>query len=574
MESRAFKVAQASLQSGLTEQTLGIAQFEWPAPERFNWALDWFDAELARGPHAHKLALQIMGDQSTAITFVDMSARSNRIANGLRSRGVRRGDRILLMLGNVAPLWEVMLAAMKLGAVVIPTTLLLTARDLTERIERARVQHLIVTDSEVHKFADAPPHVQRICTGTAPPGWVAFDSLRNAPAEFQPDDETHPDDPMLLYFTSGTTARPKMVLHSHRSYPVGHLATMYWMGAKPGDIHMTIGAPGWAGHTFMAFFGPWNAGATVMLLNQPRFDAQAILDTLVTQQVSSFFAPPTVWRMLLQHPLRQWRVALREAVSAGEPLNPEVIEQVQRAWGVLVRDGWGQTEATVQIANAPGQPVRIGSLGRELPGCKVAVLDENDQEASEGELALPLKPRPPGLMLGYLQEDGSLLPLQGAYYRTGDAVRRDTDGTFTYIGRVDDVFKSSDYRISPFELESVLIEHPAVVEAAVVPSPDPVRLVVPKAFIALSSEYPPNSDTALSIFQHIRVRLAPYKRIRRLAFTELPKNVAGKIRRVELRQSEAQRGNAKLQGEFDEGDFPELTSPRSGTEQPHKTPLR
>ena len=277
---------------------------------------------------------------------------------------------------------------------------------------------------------------------------------------------------------------------------------------------------------------------------------------------------------LLPAPLRQWRVALREAVCAGEPLNPEVIEQVQRAWGVLVRDGWGQTEATVQIANAPGQPVRIGSLGRELPGCKVAVLDENDQEASEGELALPLKPRPPGLMLGYLQEDGSLLPLQGAYYRAGDAVRRDTDGTFTYIGRVDDVFKSSDYRISPFELESVLIEHPAVVEAAVVPSPDPVRLVVPKAFIALSSECPPNSDTALSIFQHIRVRLAPYKRIRRLAFTELPKNVAGKIRRVELRQSEAKRGNAKLQGEFDEGDFPELASPRSGTEQPHKTPLR
>ena len=340
---------------------------------------------------------------------------------------------------------------------------------------------------------------------------------------------------------------------------------MYWMGAKPGDIHMTIGAPGWAGHTFMAFFGPWNAGATVMLLNQPRFDAQAILDTLVTQQVSSFSRRPRCGECCCNTLCGNGGCALREAVSAGEPLNSEVIEQVQRAWGVLVRDGWGQTEATVQIANAPGQPVRIGSLGRELPGCKVAVLDENDQEASEGELALPLKPRPPGLMLGYLQEDGSLLPLQGAYYRTGDAVRRDTDGTFTYIGRVDDVFKSSDYRISPFELESVLIEHPAVVEAAVVPSPDPVRLVVPKAFIALSSEYPPNSDTALSIFQHIRVRLAPYKRIRRLAFTELPKNVAGKIRRVELRQSEAQRGNAKLQGEFDEGDFPELASPRSGT---------
>jgi acetyl-CoA synthetase len=364
---------------------------------------------------------------------------------------------------------------------------------------------------------------------------------------------------MLLYFTSGTSSKPKMVLHSHRSYPVGHLATMYWIGAQPGDVHMAIGAPGWAGHSFMALFAPWNAGATIMVLNQPRFDARAILDALVERRVASFFAPPTVWRMLLQQHLSEWPVMLQQAVAAGEPLNPEVIEQVRRAWGLTVRDGWGQTEATVQIANTPGQPVTVGALGRTLAGCSVMVLDENDQESDEGELALSMDPRPPGLMLGYLQEDGSLRPVEGRYYRTGDAVRRNTDETYTYIGRTDDVFKSSDYRISPFELESVLIEHPAVVEAAVVPSPDALRLAVPKAYIAIAAGYQPTRDTALSIFQHIRGRLAPYKRVRRIAFADLPKTISGKIRRVELRRAENHRDNQVLVGEFREEDFAELS---------------
>jgi len=281
----------------------------------------------------------------------------------------------------------------------------------------------------------------------------------------------------------------------------------------------------------MALFGPWNAGATILVVNQLRFDAPGILDTLVERRVTSFFAPPTVWRMLLQQNLSDWPVTLQQVVAAGEPLNPEVIEQVQRAWGLTVRDGWGQTEVTVQIGNTPGQPVTVGSLGRVLAGCSVAVLDENDQESEEGELALPMDPRPPGLMLGYLQEDGSLRAVPGGYYRTGDAVRRNTDGTYTYIGRTDDVFKSSDYRISPFELESVLIEHPAVVEAAVVPSPDPLRLSVPKAYIAIAAGHQPTRDTALSIFRHIRSRLAPYKRVRRIVFAELPKTILGKIRR-------------------------------------------
>jgi acetyl-CoA synthetase len=561
MGSAAFKAAQGFLSAHRTDYRATVEHFRWPQLDHFNWALDWFDAELAQGASRHDPALQVLGDDPEAISFAEMSVRSNQIANGLRQRGVRRGDRILLMLGNVAPLWETMLAAMKLGAVVIPSTLLLTADDLAERVVRARIQHLIVPAAETPKFAGLDPALQRICTGDPPSGWTSFDALRDAPAAFRPDGVTHADDPMLLYFTSGTTSQPKMVLHSHRSYPVGHLATMYWVGAKPGDVHMAIGAPGWAGYTFMAFFAPWNAGATIMVMNQPRFDPRAILDALVEHQVASFFAPPTVWRMLLQHDLPAWPVTLRETVSAGEPLNPEVIEQVRRAWGVTVRDGWGQTEVAVQIANTPGQPVTLGALGRPVAGCSVTVLDDNDRETEDGELALPMNPRPPGLMLGYLQEDGTLRPVEGEYYRTGDAVRRNADGTYTYVGRVDDVFKSSDYRISPFELESVLIEHPAVVEAAVVPSPDPLRLAVPKAFIALAVGHEPTRDTALSIFRHIRARLAPYKRIRRIAFAELPKTISGKIRRVELRHAEAGEDNrVALANGFREEDFPELAS--------------
>ena len=559
MESQAYKSAQKFLLDHLSDPATAAEQFVWPHLDRFNWALDWFDAELASGPTRDLPALRILGDAAEDVSFAEMAARSNQIANGLRARGIRRGDRILLMLGNVAPLWEIMLASMKLGAVVISSTLLLTSEDLVERVARARIETLIVPATETAKFASVNSAIRRICTGDPPPGWTSFDDLRDASATFVPDGATHADDPMLLYFTSGTTSRPKMVLHSHRSYPVGHLATMYWIGAKPGDVHLAIGAPGWAGHTFMAFFGPWNAGATIMVVNQPRFDPRALLDTLVEQKVTSFFAPPTVWRMLLQEDLPAWPVVLCEAVAAGEPLNAEVVEQVRRAWGLTVRDGWGQSELTVQIANSPSQEITVGAIGRTLPGCMVTVLDDNDQEVEEGELAVPMTPRPPGLMLGYLQEDGSLRAIEGDYYRTGDAVCRSPDGVFTYIGRVDDVFKSSDYRISPFELESVLIEHEAVVEAAVVPSPDRLRLAVPKAFIALAAGQAPDRETALSIFRHIRSRLAPYKRVRRIAFTHLPKTVSGKIRRVELRRAEAARVNGTTaQDDFGEDDFPEL----------------
>jgi acetyl-CoA synthetase len=399
--------------------------------------------------------------------------------------------------------------------------------------------------------------VPRITVGGAPTGCVGYATLLLATADFVPDGVTKANDPVLLYFTSGTTAKPKLVLHSHYTYPVGHLSTVYWLGLRPGDIHLNISSPGWAKHAWSCFFAPWIAGATIFIANQPRFNAPGLLATLVEHKVTSICAPPTVWRMFIQEDLKSFKVALKEVCGAGEPLNPEVIDQVKAAWGLTIRDGYGQTETTLQIANPPGLAVKPGSMGVPMPGYRIRLLDLDGNEADEGAVCLPLDPRPGGLMRGYQADDGSIEPVTGEVYRTGDVASRDADGYITYVGRADDVFKASDYRISPFELESVLIEHEAVAEAAVVPAPDAMRLAVPKAYIALTAGHAPDAETALAIFRHIKSRLAPYKRVRRLEFAELPKTISGKIRRVELRKAEEGRAE-RSSGEFREDDFPEL----------------
>jgi len=561
MTRTAFRQARDLLLTLREDYDQARVQFRWPQLDAFNWALDWFDAELAQGPAGQRTALTIVGDNAATRSFAELSERSNRVANGLRSLGVRRGDRILLMLGNCAALWETMLAAMKLGAVTIPATTLLTAEDLAARMEQGGVRAWI-TDAELAaKFDDVGRELTRIVVGgDARPGWSPFDALLEAPAAFAPDGETKADDPILLYFTSGTTAKPKLVMHSHRSYGAGALSTMYWLGLRPGDVHLNVSSPGWAKHAWSCFFAPWNAGAAVFIPNFGRFNARTLLDAIVQHGVTSLCAPPTVWRMLIQEDLTQWRTALTNVCGAGEPLNPEVIGAVQAAWGLTIRDGFGQTETTAQIANSPGQPVRPGSVGRPLPGYDVVLLDADDNEVDEGEIALRLDPRPAGLMLGYQAEEGGVLPVAGRYYRTGDVASRDADGWYTYVGRADDVFKASDYRISPFELESALIEHLAVAEAAVVPAPDPVRLAVPKAFIALAPGQSPTRETALAVFRHIKTALAPYKRVRRIEFVELPKTISGKIRRVELRRLEVERARVgeRPAEEHREEDFPEL----------------
>jgi acetyl-CoA synthetase len=536
------------------------AGFAWPRLERFNWALDYFD-RIARGNDRPALRIAHDDGRDARHSFAELAERSDRVANGLRALGVRRGDRLLLLLPNVVETWETLLACMKLGVVVIPATPQLTPSDLADRVARGAVRH-VVTDAEgARRCAGLPAELTRLVVGTAAPGWRPFDELRAASPDFAPDAETRADDPLLLYFTSGTTARPKLVLHTHASYPVGHLSTMYWIGVQPGDVHWNISSPGWAKHAWSSLFAPWNAEATIFVADSPRFEPRRVLETLVRGAVTTLCAPPTVWRMLVGEDLAAYRVVLREAASAGEPLNPEVIDRVRAAWGLTIRDGYGQTETTAQIGNPPGQPVKPGAMGRPLPGYRVALLDADGREAEQGEIALPLDAPALGLMAGYLGDDAHAAAASaGGWYRTGDVAERDGDGYVTYVGRADDVFKSSGYRISPFELESALVEHPLVAEAAVVPSPDAVRLSVPKAFCTLRGEAEPSRETALAILRFVRERLPGYKRVRRLEFAELPKTISGKIRRVELRALEERRHAAGERGaaEFRDDEFPEL----------------
>jgi acetyl-CoA synthetase len=431
---------------------------------------------------------------------------------------------------------------------VIPATTQLTESDMDDRIARGGVRHM-VTDSEGAKRLRDPARLRvRLAVGGAPE-FTAFDEARTGAPSLDRV-TTLATDPLLLYFTSGTTAKPKLVLHTQASYPVGHLSTMYWLGLRDGDVHQNISSPGWAKHAWSSFFAPWNAGATILVHDAPRFSAKRSLDVLREHGVTTLCAPPTVWRMLIQESLGERPAKLRELASAGEPLNPEVIETVQTAWGITIRDGFGQTETTAQVGNPPGLAVRLGSMGKPLPGYDVVLLDGDGRESDEGEVALRLSPRPMGLMVGYQDDDARTREVMAnGYYRTGDEARRDEDGYIHFVGRGDDVFKSSDYRISPFELESVLVEHPLVAEAAVVPSPDPLRLSVPKAFVVVTAGTPETRETARAILEYCSEKLAPYKRVRRLEFAALPKTISGKIRRVELRKLEAARRAAGERGE-------------------------
>jgi acetyl-CoA synthetase len=570
-----FQQARAFLLKHRTDYDKAVADFRWPDSVPFNWALDWFDAELGRNPESRdRPALWIVdagSNRETKLSFATLSRRSNQVANFLRAQGLKRGDHLLLLLGNVVPLWETMLAAIKLGVVVIPATTLLTPEELRDRLDRGRAKMVVATQDQIAKFAGlGSERLVRIVVNASSKqdGWLSYEQAVEFPETFAPDGPTGPDDPMLLYFTSGTTAKPKLVRHSQRSYPVGGLSTMYWLGLQPGDIHLNISSPGWAKHAWSCFFAPWNAGATVFVVNQPRFDAKGLLATISRCGVTTLCAPPTVWRLFIQEKLADFKIRLREVCGAGEPLNPEVIDQVRAAWGLTIRDGYGQTETTALAGNSPGQKVKVGSMGRPLPGYRVQITDADGNITKEGEITLLLgADRPAGLMQGYQGEDGKLSGADDALYRSGDVVFADEEGYLTFVGRSDDVFKSSDYRISPFELESILLEHELVAEAAVVPSPDPIRLAVPKAYVLLVAGAERSVETALSIYRHLHARLAPFKRIRRIELvTELPKTISGKIRRVQLRRLELDndRGSPLRGDEFREEDFPELQKVRPG----------
>ena len=563
--TEAFRAARDQLLSLRGDHDRAVREFAWPdVGDRFNWAVDWFDA-YARGSDRPALVVVEEDTSRTELTFDEMSRRSDQVASWMAGQGVRKGDSVIVMLGNQVELWEAMLAIMKLGAVIMPTTTAVGPSDLLDRIERGAARHVICNPADAGKFEEVPGDYTRICVGTTD-GWLdlreAYD-LEDVTIEHP---GTAPDDRLLLYFTSGTTSRPKLVEHTQISYPVGHLTTMYWLGLQPGDVHLNISSPGWAKHAWSCFFAPWIADATIFLYNYTRFDPAALLQQIREHRVTSFCAPPTVWRMLINADLSGGPGSLREVVGAGEPLNPEVIEQVKKQWGLALRDGYGQTEMTAAVGNTPGSVLKAGSMGRPLPGVPVALVDPmtgKPVETGEGEICLDLKGaqgNPLPLMTGYQgDERRNNDAMAGGWYHTGDVATRDEDGYLTYVGRTDDVFKASDYKISPFELESVLIEHPAVAEAAVVPAPDEVRLAVPKAYVVLTTGHEPTKETAFEILKYARAHLAPFQRVRRIEFFDLPKTISGKIRRVELREREIDlAGGSGVSQEWRDDQFPEL----------------
>lgn len=553
-----FRAARDLLVECQTDYERARAEFEWPRFEHFNFGFDWFD-RLAQDPsRADVPALIIAEDdgRSTERTFAELSAASNRAANWLAEQGLGRGDRLILMLNNQVELWEFMLACIKLRVVMVPTTTQMTSADLEDRVSRADAAWAVAGSEDLAKFAGVGEGLRLVHV----PGVFAEGEARRAPEvsghtvlsyddavgasdELTPAEPTPADETLLFYFTSGTTSKPKLVEHTHTSYPVGHLTTIYWIGLQPGDVHLNVASPGWAKHAWSNFFAPWIAEATIFVHNARKFDPAALMANMERYGVTSFCAPPTVWRMLIKADLAQLKTPPTKTISAGEPLNAEVIDQVQKAWGATIRDGFGMTETTLQVANTPGQKVVIGSMGRPLPGMDVTLIDPlTGEEAAEGEICLRLDPRPVGLLKSYYgnQEKTDEVFRDGVFH-TGDIASRDENGVLTYVGRADDVFKSSDYKVSPFELESVLVKHPAVMEGAIVPTPDELRLAVPKAFVTLAPGHEPTAETAQSILQFTLTQLPPYKRIRRIEFLELPKTISGKIRRVELRKAEVER---------------------------------
>jgi acetyl-CoA synthetase len=535
-----YRSARDQLVGLIGDYQQAVDTFEWPRLSgAFNWATDWFDV-IARDND--RIALWIVEEDGAEqkVTFAQMADRSDRVAAWLAQQGVGKGERVILMLGNQVELWESMLAVAKLGAIIMPTTGALGPADIADRIERGGARFVVANSADTPKFDNVAGDYVRIAVGDPVDEWRRYADAYDVTAAGPFSACTDVADSMLIYFTSGTTSKPKLVEHSHVSYPVGHMSTMAWVGVRPGDVHLAISSPGWAKHAWSCFFAPWIAEATIFVYNYARFDAAALLGQIRRAGVNTFCAPPTLWRMLIQSDLGAKPDGLREILGAGEPLNPDVITRVERSWGLTIRDGFGQTETTLQVGNTPGQPVKPGSMGRPMPGVPVVLVDPLTGElADEGEICLDLSRAPVNLMTGYLGDPHrNEAVMSGGYYHTGDVASRDSDGYITYVGRTDDVFKSSDYKVSPFELESVLIEHPAVVEAAVVPQPDETRLAVPKAYVAIADGWQANAETARQIMEYARDHLAPYLKVRRVEFYELPKTISGKIRRVDLRRRE------------------------------------
>ncbi len=554
-------------------------EFKWPRLGRWNWAVQYFDnymTERATWPAVIWVNNELLETQDKLeITYHKLREDSNRLATGLLSRNYSKGDSILVMTGNIPELYTIFLALLKTGMPAVPATVLLTPDDVLDRVTRAEIKAVIADRNSYEKIDMIRDKLVKLgvrdfigVDEELPKGWIHVDDIKSSGSATYNDIVTTASDTALIYFTSGTTAKPKMVFHTHASYPAGHLTTVYWVGAREGDKHYNISSPGWAKWAWSTFFTAFNSGATSMVYAYERFEPDKVLRFISEYGANTLCAPPTVWRMFILEDLSKYNFEnLKQAVSAGEPLNPKVIEKVREDVGITIREGYGQTETTLQVGFFPGMEVKPGSMGKPAPGYDIVLVDPEGNPVppgEDGQIAIRLVPeRPLGLMRGYDNPIKNQQVFRNNLYWTGDVAMMDKEGYLYFIGRADDVFKSSDYRISPFEVESELIKHPAVAEVAVVPSPHPIKWTVPKAFILLKPGYKPTPELAKDIFEYARKNMAPYKRPRIIEFVnELPKTISGKIRRVELRRIERERRERNIRGEneyFEEDFFPKTT---------------
>ncbi len=551
-----------------------VKEFKWPELGKFNWAVQYFDAYLTEKA-SHPAVIWVddelldTGDKKV-LTHHRLREDSNRLATSLLESGYKPGDSILVMTGNIPELFTVFLGLLKAGIRIVPATILLSHSDIEDRVKRAGVTMVMADKAGFNKIEFLREDLAKLGVkdfvyigNEERGGWKLFQDLLVQGKPTFNQVLTNADDDALIYFTSGTTAKPKMVFHTHASYPVGHLTTMYWVGAQWGDKHYNISSPGWAKWAWSTFFTAFNSGATSMVYSFNRFTPSRALKFITEYGVNTLCAPPTVWRMFILEDLAKYNFEnLREAVSAGEPLNPKVINKVKEDIGITVREGYGQTETTLQIGYFPGVEVKPGSMGKPAPGYEIVIADIDGKPVKpgyDGQITIKIEPRKPlGLMKGYDSPEKNKEVFRLGLYWTGDVAYLGEDGYLYFVGRADDVFKSSDYRISPFEVESDLLKHPAIAEVAVVPSPHPIKWTVPKAFIKLKPGYKPTPELAKQIFTWAKQNMAPYKRPRIIEFVdELPKTISGKIRRVELRALERTRRQKGERGphEYFEEDF-------------------
>ena len=524
------------------------ATYRLVQPETFNFGTDVVDRWAGERPDLRALWWVGPAGEERTLTFQDVSLGSSRLANALERLGLSPRDRVLVSLASVPAWWESMVALAKADLVAIPSTTMLTAKDLAFRFTSAEV-HGVITDAAVAERVDQTEESRglkaRIQVGGAPrPGWVSYEEIVEAAVEERDPLETPADGPSLVYFTSGTTGPPKKVLHSHASYGVGHQITAdFWLRLRPGEVHWNLSDTGWAKTAYAGYFGPWIQGATIFVSHHPgKFDPSHVLRTLERYSVESLCAPPTVYRMLVQEDLSSFRApALRQCRAAGEALNPEVLEKWRAATGVTIHEGYGQTETVLLCGSLGSLPVRPGSMGLPPPGIDLAVIDDDGKAlppGEAGEIAVRASPAPPvGLFKGYWQNpEATAKCFSDGWYRTGDSARVDEDGYFWFVARTDDIITSSAYRIGPFEVENALMEHPAVAEVAVIGKPDPERTEIVKAYVVLAAGFEPSEKLVKELQSHVKETTAPYKYPREVEFMdELPKTVTGKIRRVELR---------------------------------------